>query len=56
MGDASYWQERGRSEARTALACGDPHLAALHVELATRCLKMAQRKLTAGEQPLPPRK
>ena len=45
----SYWHERVRAETRAALACEDPRIAALHVELATRCLKMAG----VGSEPEP---
>lgn len=37
----AYWHQRVRAETRAALACDDPRIAALHVELATRCLRMA---------------
>ena len=50
IGDrAAYWHQRGRAEAEAALACDDPRLAAIHVELATRCLKMAREEVQTPE-------
>lgn len=38
--DAAYWRRRVHAETRAALASRDPKVAAIHVELATRCLRM----------------
>ena len=42
--NASYWHQRGREEADAAIASEDPRIAAIHVELATRCLLMARQE------------
>lgn len=36
---AGYWSSRARAETIAALRCDDPHIAALHVELATNCVR-----------------
>ena len=36
-----YWSKRARAETMAALACDYPHLASLHVDLATRCVRKA---------------
>lgn len=41
--ESGYWRDRVFAETRAALACKDARSAALHVELATRCLRMAQQ-------------
>jgi hypothetical protein len=38
----SYWHRRAIAETQAALASADAHIAAIHVELATRCLRKAQ--------------
>ena len=47
----NYWHERVRAETRAALACDDPRIAAIHVELATRCLQMACAGVPASGEP-----
>lgn len=44
---SGYWHARVLAETEAALACDDPHTAAIHVELATHCLKRAQQERTA---------
>lgn len=44
----TYWHERVRAETRAALACDDAHIAALHVEMATHCLRMAAATASDG--------
>lgn len=46
--DTSYWHQRGREEAHAALASDDPRIAAIHVELATHCLRMARQGAPAS--------
>jgi hypothetical protein len=41
--ESLYWRERVLAETRAALCCEDARTAAIHVELATRCLVMSQR-------------
>lgn len=36
-----YWNRRAVAETRAALTCNDPHIAALHVDIATRCVRQA---------------
>lgn len=36
-----YWNRRAVAETRHALGCNDPRIAALHVDLATRCVRQA---------------
>ena len=36
-----YWNRRALTETRAALTCNDPHIAALHVDIATRCVRQA---------------
>lgn len=36
-----YWNRRAVAETRAALGCNDPHIAALHVDIATRCVRQA---------------
>jgi hypothetical protein len=36
-----YWNRRALVETKAALRCDDPHIAALHVDLATRCVRQA---------------
>jgi hypothetical protein len=42
-GESLYWRARVLAETNAALSCEDARTAAIHVELATRCLRMAQR-------------
>lgn len=39
--DESYWNKRALTETRAALRSDDPKVAALHVDLATRCVRNA---------------
>ena len=34
-----YWNQRALAETKAALGCDDPHIASLHVDLATRCVR-----------------
>ena len=47
--DASYWHQRVREEAEAALACEDARIAAIHVELATHCLRMARQQAPSAQ-------
>jgi hypothetical protein len=49
--DEQYWSERTLAETKAALNCDDPRIAALHVDLATRCLRkaLAERERTVVE-------
>lgn len=49
--DTDYWHERVRAEAKAALDCDDPRIAAIHVELATHCLRMAKQSPPAATGP-----
>lgn len=51
---AAYWHARVIEETEAALACDDPLLAAIHVELATHCLKRAQSDPPAPVPVQPP--
>jgi hypothetical protein len=46
-----YWSRRAVAETRVALGCNDPHIASLHVDLATRCVRQA---LVERERASPP--
>lgn len=48
VNQASYWHARVFEETDAALASDDPLVAAIHVELATHCLKLAQQEKSAG--------
>ena len=43
-----YWHSRALAETKAALDSDDPHIASLHVDLATRCVRkvLEQRELT----------
>lgn len=43
-----YWNRRALVETRAALQSDDPHVAALHVDLATKCVRnaLAERERT----------
>ena len=34
-----YWNRRALDETKAALNCNDPHVASLHVDLATKCVR-----------------
>lgn len=34
-----YWNRRALDETKAALNCDDPHVASLHVDLATKCVR-----------------
>lgn len=36
-----YWNRRALAETKAALSCDDAHIAALHVDIATRCVRQA---------------
>lgn len=48
--DENYWNRRALIETRAALRCDDPHIAALHVDLATRCVRNALAERERPEQ------
>ena len=43
-----YWHSRALAETKSALGSDDPHIASLHVDLATRCVRkvLEQREPT----------
>jgi len=43
-----YWNGRTLAETKAALASFDAHVAAVHVELATRCLRKALAAMEPG--------
>ena len=51
-----YWHDRALRETTAALRSDDPHVAALHVELATRCVRnaLAEREREEQELSVPP--
>ena len=46
-----YWNRRAVAETRAALTCNDPHIAALHVDIATRCVRQALAERERSEEP-----
>jgi len=49
--DESYWNERALRETRAALRSDDPRVAALHVDLATRCVRNAIAERERSDEP-----
>lgn len=47
-----YWHRRALGETTAALRSDDPHVAALHVELATHCVRNALAEREREEQGL----
>lgn len=47
-----YWHRRALGETTAALRSDDPHVAALHVELATKCVRNALAEREREEQGL----
>lgn len=45
-----YWNRRALAETKAALRCDDPHVASLHVDLATRCVRKALFERERGEK------
>jgi hypothetical protein len=43
-----YWSRRAFSETKTALKCDDPKIAAIHVDLATRCVRQILNERERG--------
>lgn len=43
-----YWSRRAFSETKTALSCDDPRIAAIHVDLATRCVRQIVNEREGG--------
>jgi hypothetical protein len=46
----AYWSRRAFSETKTAIQSDDPHVAAIHVDLATRCVRqfLQERERSEG--------
>jgi hypothetical protein len=45
----AYWSRRAFVETKTAIQCDDPHIAAIHVDLATRCVRQFLQERERGQ-------
>jgi hypothetical protein len=44
----AYWSRRAFFETKTAIQSDDPHIAAIHVDLATRCVRQFLQERERG--------